>query len=594
MSNTFHGDRGELARAALSGARVIYREGEHLMAALNFRHRRVRHRWLHGGSFLLAAAAFLFVIASASGNLSGSSFESGDGNMKVNTAGNTDWANVSFFYVDDLQSTGADDAYLSGQKQDTRCPVLDFHGSPPKDDFTDVATYSEVIGTDTYLYGATLRYAASGNAAENVELNKATNGFCQDANGDDTELAARVAGDKLIAIDYVSGGPQFHVLTWVTSGACNVSSHAAPCWGANVQTITGAGAEGAINLAQIAAGDNYIGPAGAVGKEKFAEFGINLTDAGIIPAGGCETFSQSTFGSRSSGSSFVSTTKDITVVNHPISNCGSISIHKEDDAGNPLEGVQFDLYTDNSPFGGTRAVGDTITSPLLSCTTDADGDCTIVDVDFGHYWVVENAGTIPAGYNGADDQAVNITNTTTVELEFVDPRQAATVNIHKEDDAGNPLENVSFELYTDADPFGGSAPHGTEDTATGLTCATDIAGDCTISDVPNGLYWVVEDTTSLPSGYSGADDQYADLTAGGASVSLSFFNPRTHRVIVIVCHEGTDTLDSSDVTLGSDTKASVATAPTGMTEKDLCDIPGASFGGLGHGTHAPSVDIATH
>jgi hypothetical protein len=567
------------------------------MAALNFRHRGIRHRWINGGSVLLAVAAFLFLIASASSTLSGSKFESGDGNMKRDgtvASGALDWENAPFFYVDDLQSTGSDDAFLSGQKQDTACPVLDLHGSPPKDDFTDVATYSEVIGGDTYLYGATLRYASSGNAAENVELNKATNGFCQDANGDDTELAERVAGDKLIAIDYVSGGPQFHVLTWVTSGACNVGSHAAPCWGATVQAITAAGAEGKINAAQIPASENFIGPAGVVGKEKFAEFGINLTDADIIPEGECETFSQSTFGSRSSGSSFVSTTKDITVVNHPISNCGSISIHKEDDAGNALANVQFDLYTDNSPFGGTRAAGDTITSPLLSCTTDADGDCTIVDIDFGHYWVVENATTIPDGYNGADDQAVNITDTTTVGLTFVDPRLAATVNIHKEDDADNPLKDVSFELYADNDPFGGSAPHGDEDTATGLTCTTDVAGDCTISDIPNGLYWVVEDTSSLPSGYSGADDQYADLTAGGSSVSLSFVNPRTHRVIVIVCHEGTDSLDSSEVTLGTDTKSSVSDAPTGFTEKDLCDIGGASFGGLDHGTHAPSVDIPTH
>ena len=201
------------------------------MAALNFRHRRVRRRWLISGSVLLTAAACLFLIASASGTLSGSKFESGDGNMKRDgtvASGAKDWQNVPFAYVDDLQSTNLDDAFLSGQKQDTTCPDLDLHGSPPKDDFTDVATYSEEIGTDTYLYGATIRYQANGNAAENVELNKATDGNCQDANGNDTELVKRVAGDKLIAIDYISGGPQFHVLTWVTSGACNVSSHTAP------------------------------------------------------------------------------------------------------------------------------------------------------------------------------------------------------------------------------------------------------------------------------------------------------------------------------------------------------------------------------
>jgi hypothetical protein len=609
------------------------------MAALNFRHRRIRRRWLLGGSVVLTAVACLFLIASASGNLTGSSFESGDGNMKVNTSGNKDWQNVSFFYVNDLESTGSDDAYLSGQKQDTACPVIDLHGSPPKDDFTDVATYSEVIGTKTYLYGATLRYQSNGNAAENVELNKGTNGFCQDANGDDTELVARVAGDKLIAIDYVSGGPQFHVLTWVTSGACNVSSHTAPCWGATVQTIGAAGAEGAINPAQIPSGENYIGPAGAVGKEKFAEFGINLTDAGIIPAGECETFTQSTFGSRSSGSSFVSTTKDITVVNHPISNCGLINIHKEDDAGNPLEGVAFNIYKDLGPnFGPPDGAGsnqdayddtEDSTTSAGTCTTNADGDCTIVDVTIAKYWIVEDPNTVPDGYNAAPDQWANITTAgQEVNLTFVDPRQPGTVTIHKVDDTPaddggpNPLGGVTFNLYEDLGPsFGPPDGNGSnqdaydpleDSTTSAASCTTKTAanatldepiGSCTISSVANGLYWVVEDSTTVPSGYTAAADQYADVNAGGSSVDLTFTNPRTHRVIVIVCHEGSNTLDSSDVTLpdGStdtgDTKASVSAVPSGadwadVTESDLCSIGGAQFGGLGHGDVKANVDVA--
>src|SRR6266508_5447656 len=109
-----------------------------------------------------------------------SNFESNDGNMIVDTTGNHDWANVSFVHVSDLASTTSDDSFAPGQKQDTVCPDVAPHGNPPKDDFTDVASFSETNGTtgDTYLYGATIRYTANGNASENVELKQGLSGFC--------------------------------------------------------------------------------------------------------------------------------------------------------------------------------------------------------------------------------------------------------------------------------------------------------------------------------------------------------------------------------------------------------------------------------
>ena len=174
--------------------------------------------------FVAFAAGMALYATSAFGILDGSpsNFESDDGNMVVDTIGNNDWNSVAFDHVADPFNTNSDNSFTSGQKQDTPCPDVSGHKNPPKDDFTDVASYSETNNTagspqfgHTFLYGATIRFAPNGSASENVELKQGTNGDC--ANG----LLERTAGDKLIAIDYTQGGTQvdFSVLTWVDTRA---------------------------------------------------------------------------------------------------------------------------------------------------------------------------------------------------------------------------------------------------------------------------------------------------------------------------------------------------------------------------------------
>src|SRR5581483_9250133 len=181
----------------------------------------------------------------------------------------------------------------------------------------------------------------------------------------------------------------------------------------------------------------------------------------------------------------------------------------------------------------------TVTNPVLQCTTATAtvpgtstlGDCTISNVPFGQYWVVE--GTPPNGYLVAPDQNVVITRAVpTVPVTFIDSRNPATLSIHKQDDAStpNPLNGVVFTLYTDNGPVGpqtGVAGHGTEDTATTLTCTTGAApaaaGDCTISNITvPGPYWVVE--TTPKSGYDQAPDQHVDIVAGGSSTTPLIFS----------------------------------------------------------------------
>ena len=119
---------------------------------------RRRRRFLLAPLFLVVLIA-LVAISAASGVLVGSpsSFESGNdptlglGNMVINTTGNTDWVSVTgepnYVHLTDAAATNSDDSFTPGQKQDTICPTIEGHKNPPKDDFTDVASFFEVNKT---------------------------------------------------------------------------------------------------------------------------------------------------------------------------------------------------------------------------------------------------------------------------------------------------------------------------------------------------------------------------------------------------------------------------------------------------------------
>ena len=172
------------------------------------------------------------------------------------------------------------------------------------------------------------------------------------------------------------------------------------------------------------------------------------------------------------------------------------------------------------------------------------------------------------------------------------------VDITKTDDADNALPGAEFTLYVNNAPLAG--PRGNEDTITTKTCGpTGADGTCSITDVVPGKYWVVESVT--PDHYDKAADQAIEVEIGNAAhvgdtVEVTFVNERQHRVVVLVCHEGTDTLLSRGVTVDSVTKQSVSAADLGLNaaqEKALCDTGGASFGDIsGHGNVDATVDLS--
>jgi Prealbumin-like fold domain len=442
-----------------------------------------------------------------------SKFESGNdptlglGNMIVDTSGDTDWVSVTglsaYFHSTDVAAKNNDDSFTPGQKQDTTCPTTEGHKNPPKDDFTDVASFTEKAsgGThdgETYLYGATIRYAANGNASENIEL-KQSSTLCpgEPAGG----LTVRTPGDKMIAIDYLGGGSavQFHVLTWVASGACFVANDPNPCWGATVLTLDPNSAEGGVNTTAIAAGaaTNPINGKALVAGQ-FAEFGVNLALAGIITAGSCKSFNQTVWESRSSGSSFVSSTKDISIESKPINQCAGVSVVKLGSDGGSQAGAVFTLYA-GTGTGGTL---------IGSCTVAADGTCSdpsFSNLQPGTYTFDESS--TPAGYD-KDPQLIpyytfTLSTNQSLVLTFTDPAQAGALVILKNSTKGGAvLQAGAVFSYDGSSVTDNGAGSTDEDPAVGSVCVSGLAP---------GSYSVTE--TSPPPGY-GSD------TGGAQSVTV--------------------------------------------------------------------------
>jgi hypothetical protein len=544
-----------------------------------------RRRWLAG-----AAAAALVVSIAGPGlaNLAGSPFDAGDGNLVLNDE-TQDWVNAPNLAVGlDLPTGQQDDSLGQGTKEDTAVPsVVD--GSIPnnKSDLTRFYVANQLVATKQFLYLAWERVQEpTGTTNMDFEFNKSTT---LSSNG---VTPVRSAGDVLIKYDLSQGGtnPSLGLHRWVTTGspaAVCEASNTVPCWG-KLQALTG-NFEGSINSAPVVdpiAPDNPR----TLSTRTFGEAAINLTDSGILPPNQCEGFSGAYLKSRSSDS-FTAAVKDfIAPIPVSIRNCGEIRIDKVTDPNPDPTNTSFDFTLTGGPSPG-------INQSFSLTNASAVYSSGLVPAGSG-YSAAETL-PLPSGWtavsatcsDGSPVTNIDVSVDEVVTCTFTN-RTRGTVNIHKQDDANpsNPLQGAVFTLFVDNAPLGGAAPHGAEDTATTKTCTTAANGDCSITDIVPGRYWVVE-TTGV-SGHGTAADQNV-VVGAGANISLTFVNPRQHVVIVLVCHEGTNTLAASQVTRGATSVNSLSSPPSGLTEAQLCALGGARFGGLAHGNQALTVNVGS-
>jgi Prealbumin-like fold domain len=440
-------------------------------------------------------------------SLGGSNFEiDTDANLKVDDTGSQDWANVTETRKADTASGPTDESFGQGTKEDTAVPtVVDGSIPPNKSDLKFFGLYQEGGTTSGFLnlYWSRVQ-DPQGTTNMDFEFNQKRAAAGQ-GNG---VTPLRTVGDLLIIYDLAQGGtrPVLSIREWTGSA-----------WGPATDLTASGKATGSINTSPIPAAD--ADGLGAHSARTFGEAQIALSE--IFNSNVCESFGSAYLKSRSSDS-FTAALKDfVPPQNIRLSNCGSVSIKKTDDANpaNPLAGAEFTLYKDNAPTGGSRGDEDTITTQ--TCTTDAAGTCEILNVLQGEYWVVETK--TPPNHDKAADQHITVVASEQVSVAFVNPRQPGSVKITKLDDdtPGNPLEGAEFTLYEDNAPTGGS--RGAEDTITTKTCTTGADGTCEITNVVPGEYWVVETVT--PAGHDSAADQHVTVKSN-EQVSVTFVNVR--------------------------------------------------------------------
>lgn len=481
------------------------------------------------------------------------------------------WA---FTGLEDRQATTSDSGFAGGTKQDDVCPSVGTAKASNKDDLKRVYVASKTVGSNVFLTLAWVRIpqnTTSPSAHVAFEFNKGTT-TCGAGSGG---LVQRTAGDMLIVYDFEGGGtPVLKLSRWITSGACEVGSNSPPCWGA-ATTLSSGVAEAAVNTGNTPQ-DTVAPTTETLGLHEFGEAGINLTAAGVFAPGVCEGFGKAYAVSRSSGQSSTAQMKDLVGPgNVNIRNCGTAAVTKLGSDGGSQAGAVFTLYNGTGTGGTVRG----------TCTVQANGLCSpqFTDLPVGTYTLDET--TVLAGYD--KDPTLPYTFTVAAgenkSLTFTNPARPATANVQKKDDTNAAVPGAVFTLYTGANTSG---------TVVG-TCTTDAAGVCQppFTGLAAGTYTIDETTT--PTGYAkDASLPYTFTVVRGETKNLSFTNPRTFKVIVLVCREADSTLYPSAVTIdgqaaGNSLSSAQATAAT-LNEAALCGISTGQRGGLQTGNHSAS------
>ena len=449
-----------------------------------------------------AAALVVSLVLAYAGfaNLPGSTFEGNDGNLVVNTAGNTDWVNApNRVRGDDLASGTSDNSFGQGTKEDDpNVSVVTGSIPPQKSDLTRFYVANEFTSGSNFLYLAWERTNVLGSANMDFEINKLAQ---PDLTTTGKKTLNRSPGDLLVTYDFGgSGTPTLGLLIWLTSanGAATdcFSANNLPCWGApptqdaldgvndNRVDLSDAGfAEGAVNAVTVT--DPIPDPDVSLPANTFGEAAVNLTAAGVFPPGICAAFGSAFLKSRSAAS-FPSEVKDF-VAPQPIniSNCGTIIIKKVTVPSPDPTDTSFGFTLDG---GGNPAPAGT-TFPKTFNLKNGESNPTQVFAGSGY----SAAETVPANWvltsATCDDNSpvtnINVSPNETVTCTFTNTLQTGAIKVtktrkHAADGPGDhPHAGVSF-------------------TVNGVTKQTNADGVACFDGLLFGTYTVHE---TVPAGY---------------------------------------------------------------------------------------------
>ncbi|MCX5295721.1 choice-of-anchor A family protein [Streptomyces sp. NBC_00193] len=188
-----------------------------------------------------------------------------------------------------------------------------------------------------------------------------------------------------------------------------------------------------------------------------------------------------------------------------------VVLRKSDaDGGALLSGARFELWREANAVTGLQTTGATPDEQLAgSCTTDAQGSCTVqLPVGERYYWRETQA---PAGYDLPADpvtpfdlDAGHVTTGLVVGVtdeRTEDPDYEGSIEVLKKDaKTKRPLRGAVFEVWKETNSTAGLQTRGINpDIKATAGCATDGAGACSFPGLEEGWYYVVE--TAVPEGY---------------------------------------------------------------------------------------------
>ncbi|MDO5649619.1 MAG: SpaA isopeptide-forming pilin-related protein [Gallicola sp.] len=180
--------------------------------------------------------------------------------------------------------------------------------------------------------------------------------------------------------------------------------------------------------------------------------------------------------------------QSITVTNNR--SRGSLTIEKQDQNGNPLQGAVFTLSDGTNSYNYDMRFATSMTTG---------------QIPYGTYTLTET--TVPDGFIGIAPQTVVISSPTQV-LPVKNTLKATDVTINKTGAGGAPLADAGFTL---------TGTNGT--TGTFVFDNTNTQGTTSLAGVPYGTYTLSE--TRVPAGYLKLADQTITLSTTTRTLNLS-------------------------------------------------------------------------
>jgi Prealbumin-like fold domain len=506
-----------------------------------------------------AIALLVGMAVPAFANLAGSNFESGDGNLAVDTAGNVDWNSFSpatwtgtapyqtatktlangwtFAGFSDAQKSNTDTGFKGGTKQDDNCAGVIGSSAPNKDDLKRIYLASNLISGRVFLTLAWVRIpqqTVSSSAHVGFEFNQGATPCPVGSDG----LVQRTAGDMLIVYDFAGGAntPTITIRRWVLSGACEISSDSAPCWGpASTDLIAAGTAEAKVDFTTFPVQDTVAPTTESLGQSEFGEAGIDLTGAGVFSPNQCTSFGQAEGVSRSSGNSGQAAMEDLVGPGKfTIANCGNIIIRKVTVPSPDPTNTSFSYSTTGGlnpasfqlTNGGSKDYGGLVQTGSYSVTeADPGPNFALTGLDC-------SASSTTHGSTASTDTStrtvtISLKPLDTIDCTYTNTLHQGAIKITKTSvKAPNPgVDGAQFSISSNGSPIA-SSPF---TTANGGTICVD--------HLPFGSYSVQE--TAAPSGYKIDDTSVQTVTVNtnstcgdGNEVKLSFTDTPLSQITV--------------------------------------------------------------